>query len=207
MEPVDNSADVKLSLQYHKHQRGNILRRMIHRIMKYNNFERTTDGPTFSDSIIQAGLEKRFLLPIYSKHADAGLYHNFAEFKNATPSVKAVRFTYKNGKVEDVLDQNDKKIDITTYWGLSDGKKNYLFFRGEPTELIPCDRSFKIRSFRTVKELIGEAEIDITKRVGKVKSFSGPGKIGEYFDLNMDTGKLFLEEMFGTTIMQKRLTN
>ncbi len=198
-EFVDMDADVKISFQHIKTQRSAIINKMIYKLLAFKSWKTSGQPPSFSDAEVTAALQKRFELPLYQRRPPPGLYKSFSEFKNASPSVSGITITYDNGRVKDVLDERGTKVSLKEYWGLSNGQKSFLIFREEATELIPCDKSFRILSYRTVAELTGRAVPGDGKYSGFMGSFSGGKKVDEYFDLDMDTGALFLEEVSGTS--------
>jgi hypothetical protein len=106
-----------------------------------------------------------------------------------------------------VVDAEGKPVDLKNIWGVSDGEKRYIVFRNKLHELIPCDRSFRILSYRTKADLRGvtnysEWATNGAVVAGAITKLSDSTKLSEYFDLNMDNGKLFLEEMFGTSTLR-----
>lgn len=174
---------------------------MLYKLLAYKNWGLPNNGPGFYDTEITSAIQKRFLLPVYSQQAGAGLYKTFQEFKNAMPSVTGITINYKDNKIDHILDSNGKPMPMNDYWGVSDGRKNFLFFRKEFTELIPADKSFRIISYITADELNGRTPMSTTDEKTGLKGFLEGKKAGS-FDLDMDTGELFLEEIFGKTRLQ-----
>ncbi|MDB5205538.1 MAG: hypothetical protein JWR72_613 [Flavisolibacter sp.] len=197
LHDIDIESDVKLSLQYNKNQRASILKNILYKLMAYKDWNNEPKGPLFSTVDVETAIQKRFMLPVYTQQAVTGLYKTFLEFKNASPSVTSAIIIYKNGKVQNVVDQNHYEIRLNDYWGLSDGTKNYLIFRNELTELIPCGKSFRLLSYRTKDELSGRATVKEVSSKDFFTTLFGEGKVREYFDLDMDTGEIFMEEIFG----------
>lgn len=202
---VDMGADVKLSLDYQKNQRSVILTKMLYKMMAYRNWESVPQGPSFAVSEVDTAIARRFGLPVYQHQTITGLHKNFAEFKNATPSVRGIAVKYKNNKIAEVTDASGNKIQPSDYWGVSDNGKHYIVFRNEFAELLPCDRSFRFLSYRTVAELTGNAVIGDQRYSGFLGSLGGGKKIDEYFDLDMDSGEPFIEEVFGKSKMKNHV--
>lgn len=201
-EFVDVDFDVKLSLNHFASQRSAILTKWIYKIMRYGNWKASPQDAGFTDADISAALAKRFLLPVFTQQAPAGLYKTFAEFKNTTPSVQNISLRYKDNKVQEVLDENGNQIPAQGFWGLSDGKKNYLLFRNEWVELLRIDNSYRVLSYRTWAEITGRAVLGDGRYQGFLGNWSGGAKKEEYFDLDMDSGQLFLEEVFGKSVLK-----
>lgn len=206
MENVDIASDIKISMDYLGSQRAVLVTNLFYKLFKYRNWEKKPIGTPVQLSQMTEAISKRFALAVYNQQAPAGLYKSFAEFKSATPSVTNISVEYEKGKIEKVKDQSGNTIEPADYWGMSDGKKNYLSFRNEFTELIPCGNSFEVLSYRTTAEVSGRAVMGDGRYSGFLGSLSGGGKISEYFDLDMDEGTLFLEEVFGKSTL-KNLIN
>ena len=204
MENIDIGSDIKINfLDYLSNQRSMLVTKMFYHLFKYRNWQQKAGNATFSLAQMEQGIAKRFTLPVFQQTPPPGLYKTFAEFKNASPSVTNISISYSKNKIEKVTDEFGNKIIPGEYWGLSDGKKNYLSFRNEFTELIPCGKSFEVLSYRTSAELSGRAVMGDGRYSGFLGSLSGGGKTNEYFDLDMDEGTLFLEEVFGKTTLKK----
>jgi hypothetical protein len=203
LENIDIDSDKKINfLDYLGTQRSILVTNMLYQLFKYRNWQKQPTGSLVPLSQMNEAIEKRFALPVYQQQPASGLYKTFSDFKNATPAVTNISVQYHKGKIEKVLDGDGHAIDASDYWGLCDGKKNYLSFRNEFTELIPCGKSFEVLSYRTVAEVSGRSVMGDGRYSGFLGSFSGGNKIDEYFDLNMDDGNLFLEEVFGKSTLR-----
>jgi hypothetical protein len=206
MENVDIKSDIKISLEYYGNQRAAILTKMLYKLLANKTWQKQASGVAYNLNDVNLGIQKRFSLNIYRQQAGAGLYKTFAEFRNASPSVTGIKIKYKDDKIEEVLDEDGNKVLLHEFWGLSDGKKNYLIFRKEFTELIPSGKSYCVLSYRTHAELTGRAIMGDGRYSGFLGSLNGGKKIKEYFDLDMDTGEVFLEEVFGKSKLKNLST-
>lgn len=185
-----------------------MLRSMFSKLFRTSNWNLASQGMPFTMRDMEAGLQKRFDLPVFKQTPPVGLYKTFAEFKNASPSVKEISIVYNGSEIEKVIQQNSTLLNMEDYWGLFDGKKYYYFFRGRMNEMLPCDRSFRILSFRTKAELRGKTTGTEISEGNLFKGITDGVKVTEYFDLDMETGDLFLEEIFGKSglkTMQREL--
>ena len=180
----------------------------------FKNKKWRPSGLAFSKMEVEQGLKKRFDLPILTeKVIHAGLFKTFAEFKNNKPSVTHIKAVYKKNTLIELRDSVNEKIDLLKYWGAADGNKNYIVFRGDLCELITSDRSFKFKSYREKDDLKGNPTYgDYATEYGLLPSaimkMSQQGALPENFYLNMDTGEVHLEELFGKsglTSFQKEL--
>ncbi len=158
---------------------------------------------SFSHLEVEDGLRQRFDLPVLTDNiSPVGLYKNFSEFKNNKPSVTGVKLIYKQRHLVDVKDSNNKKIDLLKYWGLGDGQKKYIIFRSNLYELHKRDRSFRFQSYRKKEDGKGSpGYVEYATEYGLLPSAFLKAEqevhIPEYFYLNMDTGEVHLEEIFG----------
>jgi hypothetical protein len=168
----------------------------------------------FTYANISDGLYKRFNLPVLRDTASPyGLYKTYNDFKNNHPDSVQLKLLYNKNKLVEVRDMKNKMVDLNQYWGLSDGRKRYIVFRGKPYELLRNDRSFRFKSYRRTNDLYKSPSFgDNVTTYGLVPSAiiaaDNNIKTMEYFYLNMDTGEVYLEELFGKSglkSMQKEL--
>lgn len=165
----------------------------------------TPTATTFSWADLEAGLKKRFGLPVFTDSLSrAGLYKNFNEFINNSPSVINVQMKMRNNELTDVLDAENHTVDLRDYWGACDGKNRYIIFKGAFNKLLPTDSSFRFLSDRQEAK-VGGLMSTRTKRLllwGPVitNAIKGSGTRAnqEYFYLNMENGRVHLEEVTGT---------
>lgn len=182
--------------------RAMALRDMLYKLLSTESWVMNPASPSYTAADVASALEKRFALPVYDAVAKAGLYKNFSEFKNNAPSTTNISVIYKNGRIAAVRDKRGRPIDLRDYWGLADGNKRYMIFRDEPVELAPCDKSFKVRSYRTMSDTRKAPTASIAAaQYGMMATSLAKSletmRTSEYFDLDMDSGDLYLEEMFG----------
>lgn len=194
---VDNAADVKISLQYIKNQRSLLLSTMLHKAMASRIWSPQQNAPAFPLTDAEAAISKRFGLPVYGKPIGTGIYKTFVDFKTGTPADTVYIKRKKDGKIDVVFDKNGVEVLPKQVWGIADGSKHFISFRDEFVELVPNDRGFRLLSYRTQAELSGRAEMGDGRYTGFFGPFVGGNKIEEWFDLDMDTGQIFLEEVFG----------
>lgn len=168
----------------------------------------------FTYANISDGLYKRFNLPILKDTLSPyGLYKTYTDFKNNHPDSVQLKLLYNKNKLVEVRDMKNKMVDLNQYWGLSDGQKRYIIFRGKPYELLRSDRSFRFKSYRSTNDLYKSPSFgDNVTNYGLVSSAfmvaNNDIKAKEYFYLNMDTGEVYLEELFGKSglkSMQKEI--
>ena len=181
---------------------------LLAKSLNNNNWSAADKAFVTQEPELEKAAAKRFDLPVYGQQSQQGIYASFKEFKENKPSVTNISFVYKNETIVQVLDENKEAIKPDKIWGLSDGKKRYLVFRNGLHELLPCDKSFKVLSYRTKAETRGTTNYgEVAGRGdilgGAITKLSDKTRIAEYFDLNMETGELFLEELTGTSTMAK----
>ena len=124
---------------------------MLQTIFQNRRWEVT--GASFPLALVQEGIRKRYQLPLFTDPAlQAGVYKSFQEFKQNKPSLSSVHFVMRKDDVVAVQNGDGKNIDLKDIWGICNGKKQYIVFRGELCELLPSDRSF--RFLRTSKQKI-----------------------------------------------------
>lgn len=186
----------------------------------FDNKNWQSSAIAFNYSDIQLGLDKRFDLPVLrdTLHV-SGLYKSFDEFKNNKPSLSNVKFTIKKGIHDKVLDSNNVSINLKNYWGASIDNQPYILFRGMFCKLIKSDNGFKFKSYRTSTDINGGSLEHYGRGTGTgldliligANAFNklSESKIRtEFFYLNMESGKVHLEEIFGrASLTSKDLMN
>jgi len=177
--------------------RSTALQIMLQKLLHTQNWQPNLSQPYFSLKDMENGISKRFDLPVYSSALKKGIYKNFSDFKNNTPSNEDFNIIYKKDKIDHIEYSNGKLFVPGEIWGICDGQKNYLIVRDEFTELIPNDKSFRVLSYATRSEQVGSARSSDMLLSGMVAQLKDQNKIQQYFDLDMETGKLYLQEVFG----------
>jgi hypothetical protein len=180
---------------------GKILTKVLNNI----SWEKT--GLSFSKTEMEAGIEKRFLIPIFKDSIKkAGVYRTFSEFISNSPSVTQIKVRHPESRHTIIKDSTGKILDPEMYWGACDGKNFYIVFRKVFYKMEARDRSFIIRSFRSTADqrppagygaaafqygLLGAADV------------AGSEFISDIFYVNMNNGEIYLEEIFGTSPLKK----
>ena len=177
--------------------RSAALQMMLQKLLRPQNWQANLSQPFFSLENMQNGVSKRFDLPVYTSILKKGIYKNFSDFKNHTPSGEDFIVIYKKDKIDHIEYTNGKRYIPGEVWGICDGQKNYLNIRNEFSELIPTDKSFRVSSYATRSELAGSARSSDMALSGMFAQLNDRNKILQYFDLDMETGKLYLQEIFG----------
>jgi hypothetical protein len=170
---------------------------MLYKLLQDQKWELNTSAIPFSIGDIETGMNKRFDLAVYRSALQKGVYKNFNEFKNNAPSSTDQVFVYdKNENIDRLTDKEGKPFSMEGNWGICDGQKRYLYIRGHFSELIPFDKGFRVRSYVTEAELCGSrGSYDLLSATfGRLKAGS---RLIQYFDIDMETGKLYLQEIFG----------
>ena len=186
--------------EFEEGTRAIALRILLNKLLQDKKWHTDYSGSYFTLPDIENGLNQRYQLPIYQTPYIKGIYKTFSEFKRNSPSITNINVIYKENKIISIKDEMNKPVLLQNIWGVSDGSKLYLHLRGELSELIPCDKSFKVLSYRTRAELRGGAgagNIGSSIKSGLLNDI----KIKEYFDLDMETGKVFLQEVFGKSTL------
>jgi len=177
--------------------RSAIILRLLTGMFQNKNW--TPSPLSFSWADAEKGLMQRFKLPALSeKTFKVGLYKTFDEFRNNNPSFTQIKFGIDNGSVL-ALDENRRIIDLKDYWGASDGQNRYIVFHRSLNQLIPSHKGFRFRSYR--KEVTGSEyeRVDLSHGFGFYARVPTKFRLQfEFFDLNMDNGLVYLEEMIGT---------
>ena len=176
---------------------------LLARIFQNRDWTPTATGFSLSD--MEIGLQKRFQLPLFTDASlKPGLYKSFEEFKNNNPSVTNVHFQTSKGEVTDIVNENKTSIEVSDYWGACDGRNLYIAFKGSFGQLQRSDKSFKFLATRQeVKN--GGIMSNKTKRMllwgpAITRIARGPGirTNQEYYYVNMENGRIHLEEVTGT---------
>lgn len=188
--------------------RSNVLVQLLRNMLLNHQWHPDTAKPYVHMGEVKEAVQKRFTLPVFSEKSNAGIYTSFHEFKNNTPSITAIKIVHNKGAIQVVDTERGEPINLKNAWGASDGQKKYIVFRNQLQELIPSDKSFRILSYRTKADLRGvtnysEWATNGALIEGAITKLSDKTKLSEYFDLNMDSGTLFLEEMFGTSTIRQ----
>lgn len=172
------------------------LREMLYRLLQSQNWQLNTSQPSFTLSDMELAIQKRFDLPLYTSTLKKGVYKSFSDFINNTPSTGDFKVFYKKGGIDHLEDKNGNDYQTKGIWGICDGSKNYMLVRDQLVELIPNDRSFRVFTYVTFYELAGSVGgYDLfSSTLGKLKDET---KVHQYFDLDMETGRLYLQEIFG----------
>jgi hypothetical protein len=182
--------------RYEEGSRSVALQIILYKLLRSQNWQLNTSHPSFTMQEVQDALQKRFELPVYTSPLKKGLYGSFSNFKNNTPSTEDFIVIYKDNKVDHIEHANGQMYLPEEVWGICDGTKKYLYIRGEFSELLPTDRSFRVLSYAKRSELAGSTgNYDLfSSTFGKLKDNF---KAQQYFDLDMETGNLYLQEVFG----------
>lgn len=172
------------------------LRQMLYRLLQPQNWQLNTSQPSFTLSDMELAIQRRFDLPVYSSTLKKGVYKSFSDFINNTPATNDFTVVYKKGSIDHLEDKNGSRYQTKGIWGLCDGSKNYMLVRDELVELIPNDKSFRVFTYVTFYELAGSlGGYDLfSSTLGRLKDEM---KVQQYLDLDMETGKLYLQEIFG----------
>ena len=158
-------------------------------------------------------IRKRLQLRVFSDTIRvAGIYKNFEEFKNNSPSV----FKFKVGRnrdedIKEVLDINGKLLHPKDFWGLSDGKDCYISFQNGLHKLSVIENSFYFPFLRRLSDRVaGSQSYTYLNQPGggtmAVPSGSSdyPGSFRpENLFINMENGTVHVEEIIGTQPMRK----
>jgi len=187
-------------VKFNEGTRAASLRIMLYKMLNDQEWQTDLSKPSYLLSEIQAGVKKRFDLPVFSQPSKKGVYKNFTEFRNNDPSITDFNIAYHKGKSMMLEDGQGKAIPTENIWGFCDGEKRYFYMRKELIELIPCDKSFRVLSFRTKADIKGTINGNNSTSPFREKVPEGM-KLREYFDLNMDTGTIYFEEMFGRSTL------
>jgi hypothetical protein len=158
---------------------------------------------------VEKAIEKRFQLPVlHDTSLIAGIYKSFYEFQHNAPSVFDIKIGWQNDEIGEVRDASFNLISMRTFWGLCDGKHRYVSFLGRLYKLKPVDNSFRIVFDRVESDKIlppinqtyvggpGFETRDILIAPGVVNVFKKSVR-KEYLYLNMETGKMHVEELIG----------
>lgn len=148
------AADTRPDREFVEESRAASLLDMLHALFENRNWQPSGSG--FALAGVEQGIRQRFALPLFNDTVlRAGVYKSFREFKANRPSVTAVNLVLRKQKLVAVNDSAGKELDLKDYWGACDGKKRYVFFRGDVSELEPSDKSFKFLSYVQDGELAG----------------------------------------------------
>jgi hypothetical protein len=113
----------------------------------------------------------------------------------------------KDDELVQITDEDNTPINLKDYWGACDGKNRYVVFRGALHHLSPSDKSFKLLSYRQEAKNRHMLGTSVTRVLvfGPQSSHGKPGNRTnrEYFYLNMDNGRIYLEELIGTENYEK----
>lgn len=174
---------------------------LLSKIFQNKNWSATQTSFSWTD--MENGLQKRFQLPVYANsRLNVGLYKTFEEFKNNNPSFTYINLGMKEGELVQVLDENNAPIDLKNYWGACDGANRYIVFRGVLNRLGPIDKSFRFSSYRMETKdrhmLATSATRFLVFGINSVNTKPGMRVKQEYFYVNMDNGRIYLEELIGT---------
>lgn len=182
--------------RFEEGSRSFALQALLHKLLQSQNWQVNSLQSSFTLSDVESAIQKRFDLPVYTSPLRKGIYKSFSDFKNNTPSVEDFSIVYSQGRINRLEDKNGKPYEIAELWGVCDGTKNYMRIRDEFGELIPNDKSFRVFSYATISEIAGSAGgYDLMSGTfGKLKAGI---KVRQYFDLDMETGRLYLQEIFG----------
>lgn len=182
--------------KYEEGSRSFALRTMLYKLLNTQDWDVNTQEQSFTLPEMQTAIQKRFELPIYNATFKKGIYKDFSAFKNNNPSPEDFTVIYKDGKIHHLEDKYGKPYQPKEIWGICDGFKNYIQIREEFSELVPNDKSFRVLTYATLSEFAGASgNYDLTSgTLGRLKSGL---KAEQYFDLDMETGRLYLQEVFG----------
>lgn len=186
--------------------REEALMAILHKLLMQRNWQNR--GASFDWAVVQQGVQKRFQLPLLTDSLQrVGVYKNFKEFKQNTPSLSNVRFGMNKERLVSLTDPSGKPVDLRNCWGVSTGTKRYIIFRNELCELIPSDKSFYFQSYTQISDLAGLAEFgDYAPQTGLLGAAlikSAQNKTHErFFYLNMDDETVHLEEIFGKSSLR-----
>jgi hypothetical protein len=180
---------------------------MLQTVFQNRRWEAT--GASFPLTVVQEGIRKRYQLPLFTDPVlQTGVYKSFQEFKQNKPSLTNVHFRMRKDEVVAVQDGEGKDINLKSIWGVCNGKKQYIVFRGELCELLPSDKSFCFLSYIQTKDLAGLPGYgDLAPQAGllgglMIKAFDNTVS-KEYFYLNMDDEVVHLEEVFGKSNLKQ----
>lgn len=186
----------------HSKTRSDALIYMLYKLTSNKNWQTNVTQHPFTETEMQQAIEKRFTSVSGTQNTTAGLYKTFAEFKTGKPIPNQLQFIYNDGRLAEVQNEKGETVDVKAYWGLCDGTKNYIIFRQQLKELLPSDRGYRILSYRTYADVKGK--VNFTEEAttdgllpALLNKLNSSVRFREYFDVNMDTGAVNLEEVFG----------
>jgi hypothetical protein len=116
--------------------------------------------------------------------------------RSGAATIQYFSIVYAGERIDRLEDKNGKPYETAELWGVCDGTKNYMRIRDEFGELILDDKGFRVFSYATLSEAAGSSGgYDLMSGTfGKLKSGI---KVRQYFDLDMETGRFYLQEIFG----------
>jgi hypothetical protein len=178
----------------------------------FNNRNWMPASASFPLPEVEAAVRRRLQMPVFSNQALVpGLYKNFEEFKNNSPSVQEIRIGRQNNVVKEVQDLNANVIDTKSFWGLCDGESRYVCFQQGIHRLYPVDNSFRFVFYRRDGEagfkpdpdnFLDPSPTNLIRPIQLNKTFSKYTR-DEFLYLNMETGKVHTEEIIGTAVAGK----
>ncbi|RYZ57299.1 MAG: hypothetical protein EOO14_11145 [Chitinophagaceae bacterium] len=187
--------------------RNDALLQLLQRIVEKRSWQ--SNAPDYTMSAVQQGLQQRFSLPLFTDAVlRPGVYKNFHEFKQNSPSVTNISISMRKDRVVSLKDAEGNSLTPSDYWGLCDGNKFFIVFRNEFYELLPSDRSFYFPSYIRNSDLYGMPGFgDYAPQMGVLaaalqKSVDNQ-KFTRYFFLNMDEENIYLEDVFGKSSLKK----
>ncbi|HEX2605776.1 MAG TPA: hypothetical protein VHK91_00290 [Flavisolibacter sp.] len=169
----------------------------------FENKNWVASSMAYPSASVAEGIHKRFSLPVLVDSVKRpGIYRSFAEFKDNQPGIVNVKPVTSRGKVVAYKDTDGKYVTIKDYWGCCDGSKCYIVFRNSLYELEPKDKGFRFLSYRDNHDMqndksFGDYATDFGMLPGGFAKVFNDRRASEFFDLNMDSGEVYLEELFG----------
>lgn len=206
--PIDERPDGKEMAQ----QRAGAVLRLLFTVFADRTW--SPGAASFSLSEAEEGIRKRLAVPVLTDTVLVpGLYKNFEEFKNNSPSIRELRIGRQNGIIKEVQDLNANILDPKTFWGLCDGEYRYVCFQQGIHRLYPVDNGFRFVFYRRDGEAGFKSNPDdILQGTGRHANPILPVQLNKTFSkytrdefsyLNMETGKVHTEEMIGTSLPVK----
>lgn len=177
--------------------------KLLAKLLSAKKWQALPNAPSFSWPEMEQGISKRFKIPALTDTVfRKGVYKSFEEFKNNTPSLTAVTFSYKKDKVDYIINDKNERLNPQDFWGACDGAKRFIAFKDMFHELITSDRGFKLYTYYTYADLHGSPSyISRSSTVGLLPAAlykaAENSRNYTYFSADMETGKIHLEEIFG----------